>query len=203
MLTTNRKEWNDKFHSLRVHGMNMSAAARHSSNKIAFEAYTELGYNYRLTDIQAAIGREQLKKLPTILEKRRYLAERYHEKLQNIPGLSVPFEPEWARSNWQSYCIRLPLDCNQLTAMQHMLDKGIATRRGIICAHREPAYAKEPWSCVDSSGSKTLHHTQNLIESELAQEHCILLPVFHQMTQEDQERVVSALISACRNQAAL
>jgi len=203
MLTTNRKDWNEKFHLLRVHGMSMSAASRHSSQRVEFEAYTELGYNYRMTDIQAAIGREQLKRLPEIIKKRRSLAERYRHMLRDYQEVAVPIEPEWARSNWQSYCVRLPAHCDQLSVMQHMLDAGIATRRGIMCAHREPAYSKEPWSCKRGSLNSISGVSQHLVESELAQDHCILLPLFHQMTEADQDRVIKTLRSACNSQTRL
>jgi perosamine synthetase len=101
--------------------------------------------------------------------------------------LQLPHEPSWARSNWQSYCIRLPESCNQRGVMQAMLDAGIATRRGIMCAHREPAYED-----ARVSGSLT--------ESEAAQDHCLILPLFSQMTLADQQRVASELRAACTRQ---
>src|SRR5262245_17667805 len=93
-----------------------------------------------MTDIQAAVGREQLKRLPEIVEVRRRLADRYRQLLGHVAGLELPREPEWARSNWQSFCVRLPPQCDQRAVMQRMLDEGVATRRGIMCSHREPAY---------------------------------------------------------------
>ena len=60
-----------------------------------------------MTDIQAAVGREQLKRLPEIVERRRYLAQRYQEQLADVPGLKLPTQPAWAKSNWQSYCVTL------------------------------------------------------------------------------------------------
>ena len=124
-----------------------------------------MAYNYRLTDVQAAMGREQLKRLPELIRRRREVASRYVALLEDIAGLSLPFEPEWARSNWQSYCVRLPANVPQKQVMQSMRDGGVATRRGIMCAHREPAYRKETWR---SAGP--------LIHSERAQDQCILLP---------------------------
>jgi dTDP-4-amino-4,6-dideoxygalactose transaminase len=168
-----------------------------------------LGYNYRMTDIQAAVGREQLKRLPEILERRRYLAQRYYHQLADIPGLKLPTEPTWAKSNWQSYCIRLSPQYDQRQLMQAMLDAGIGTRRGIMCAHREPAYQIEPWSCgvaeeknmreigsCDSYGALRYQ----LRESELAQDQSILLPLFHQMTEQEQDAVVNELKAACQMQ---
>ena len=84
------------------------AAIRHQARQVTFESYGELGYNYRLTDIQAAVGREQLKRLPEIVARRREQAAHYGELLADVPGLVLPLEPEWARSNWQSYSITIP-----------------------------------------------------------------------------------------------
>ena len=176
MLTSKHKDWDAKFRLWRQHSMSVTDTVRHSSNKVIFETYPEIGYNYRLTDVQAAIGREQLKRLPELINRRRELASGYGTLLRDIPGLRLPVEPEWARSNWQSYCVRLPASISQKQVMQSMLDGGIATRRGIMCAHREPAYQKESWR---SAGSLT--------RSEQAQDECILLPLFHQLTHEEQQ----------------
>jgi dTDP-4-amino-4,6-dideoxygalactose transaminase len=143
-----------------------------------------LGYNYRMTDIQAAVGREQLKRLPDIVAGRRALAKRYSELLANNIGLESPTEPECARSNWQSYCVRLPSHCDQRTVMQAMLDAGIATRRGIMCSHREAVYSNQP-----------LRHP--LPHSEAAQDHCIILPLYPQMTVVEQEQVATVLKKVC------
>jgi len=185
MLTTSNSEWDRLFRLWRQHGMNVPDTVRHGANEVIFESYPELGYNYRMTDIQAAVGREQLKRLPEIIERRRFLAGRYRELLGNVPGLRLPEEPSWARSNWQSYCVRLPERCDQRQVMQFMLGRGVATRRGVMCAHREGAYADVP-------------RTWQLTDSEQAQDRCIILPLFHQLTEEDQNYVVEKLRDACQ-----
>ena len=102
-------------------------------------------YNYRMTDVQAAIGREQLKRLAGIIAERRALAAALCRRRSPASTASRRrCEPAWARSNWQSYCVRLDGDLDQRAVMQHMLDRGIATRRGIMCAHLEPAYRDLP-----------------------------------------------------------
>jgi perosamine synthetase len=183
MLTTSHPDFDQAFRLLRQHGMGVSDTVRHASPQVVFEDYRSIGYNYRMTDIQAAIGRKQLERLPELVSRRRALAARYQELLGNIEGLLLPLEPEWARSNWQSYCVRLPDGVDQKSIMQTLLDQGIATRRGIMCSHREPCYAEE----------KPLH---DLRQSELAQDHAILLPLYTQMTEEDQVTVANALRSA-------
>jgi dTDP-4-amino-4,6-dideoxygalactose transaminase len=192
MLTTNNAEHDARFRLWRQHSMSVPDTARHAAKSVVFEEYSELGYNYRMTDIQAAIGRVQLKRLPEIVSRRRELARRYFELLTSVPGLGLPGEPEWARSNWQSFCVRLPDGVDQRSTMQSMLDAGIATRRGIMNSHLEPAYRREPWKCAHGrSGDRGC-----LRESERAQEHCILLPLYHQMVERDWVAVAAALKSA-------
>ncbi|PYT19228.1 MAG: aminotransferase DegT [Acidobacteria bacterium] len=185
MLTTSSGEFDRKFRLRRQHSMSLSDTVRHSASQVKFDEYPELGYNYRMTDIQAAVGREQLKRLPEIISRRRELAARYGTLLSNVPGVTAPDEPSFARSNWQSYSVRLPDACDQIQIMQFMLVRGIATRRGIMCSHREPAYSNGEYRAAS-----------HLTESEAAQDHCIILPLFHQMTVEEQDRVVSALRAA-------
>jgi perosamine synthetase len=180
MLTTSNMEFDRRFKLLRQHGMSVPDTVRHGSPQVIFEDYLVVGYNYRMTDMQAAVGRKQLIKLPDIVARRRALAARYAELLGNIEGLSLPFEPDWARSNWQSYCVRLPSRVDQKSVMQKLLDQGIATRRGIMCSHREAPYANET-------------QRYDLRQSELAQDRSILLPIYAQMSDEDQVRVADTL----------
>ena len=185
MLTTRRPELDRQFRLLRQHAMSVPDTVRHASGQVIFESYPTVGFNYRMTDIQAAVGREQLKRLPEILRHRRQLASQYAELLAGIPGLERPQEPEWARSNWQSYAVRLPECLDQQSVMQSMLDDGISTRRGIMCCHREPPYR-----------DTGIRHP--LAESEAAQDRCVLLPLHTQMTLADQLAVCAALARACR-----
>ncbi len=185
MITTSRKDWNASFRMWRHNGMGISDEARHKADQVIFESYLELGYNYRMTDLQAAVGREQLKRLDAIIEKRRYFAGRY-QQLFTKTDIQSPQEPVWARSNWQSYCVRLPEGVDQRGTMQFMLDRGIATRRGIMCIHREPAY-QAPGSYRAAGGLK---------ESEKAQDHAVILPLYPQMTEAEQDQVVEALLQS-------
>jgi dTDP-4-amino-4,6-dideoxygalactose transaminase len=188
MLTTHDPELDRKFRLGRHHGMSVSDAVRHASSEVVFETYPTVGYNYRMTDIQAAVGREQLKRLPTVISRRRELASHYHERLQPLSGVTVPREPEWARTNWQSYAVRLADGLEQRRVMQRLLDAGIATRRGVMNAHREAAYPPGTWRSVGA-----------LPRSERAQDTAVLLPLYHQMTDADQDLVVRVLEVAIRD----
>lgn len=198
MLTTNNPEYDAQFRRWRCHGMTVSAAARTDAKRVEFEEYAELGYNYRLTDIQAAIGRAQLKRLPEIVRRRCALANRYHDLLSPIPGLGLPVEPQWARSNWQSYCVMLPAGADQLSVMQFMLDCGVATRRGVHTSHMEPAYELEPWVCGSDRGQCGCapRTCKNLKQSEQARNRGLLLPMYAELTEADQDKVVSVLAEA-------
>jgi perosamine synthetase len=185
MITTADAELDSRFRLLRHHGMSVPDTVRHSAGDVVVERYPVLGYNYRLTDIQAAIGREQLKRLPTMVQRRRALAARYHERLTGMTGVLLPEEPSWARSNWQSYSIRLAPDRDRDAVMRRMLTAGVATRPGVMNAHREAAYPAGSWRAAG-----------NLANSDLARDSSVMLPLYPQMSDEDQDNVVRALESA-------
>ena len=187
MLTTRRADLDARFRLLRHHGMTVSDTVRHSATTVVAEVYVEPAYNYRMTDIQAAVGREQLKRVPAMVERRRELADRYATLLRGVEDVTPPREPDWARTNWQSYAVRLAAGLDQRAVMQQMLDEGIATRRGVTTAHREPAYPPGTWRPTSAG----LRH------SELAQDTMILLPLYHELTAADQDRVVESLARAC------
>ncbi|WP_340122711.1 DegT/DnrJ/EryC1/StrS family aminotransferase [Methylobacter svalbardensis] len=200
MITTANAEWDAKFRLLRQHGMSVPDTVRHGASQVIFESYPIVGYNFRMTDIQAAVGREQLKRLPEIVDQRRELASRYQSLLAEIPGLGLPVEPDWARSTWQSFCVRLPVGADQRQVMQSMLDAGVATRRGVMCSHREVAYPANTWSCVGRTEgcACTAGFCQCLSHSQEAQDHTIILPLFPQMSLDQQDYVVKALHDALR-----
>ena len=188
MITTRHAEWDQRFRLLRQHAMSVPDTVRHGSSQVIFESYPEVGFNYRMTDIQAAVGREQLKRLPDIVPQRRQLASQYHELLAGNHGLDLPVEPPWARSNWQSFSVGLPEHSDQRAVMQSMLEAGVSTRRGIMCSHREVA-------CAD------LPHRHALTQSERAQDRRVLLPLYPGLTLAEQQHIARALIDACSRAA--
>jgi dTDP-4-amino-4,6-dideoxygalactose transaminase len=163
--------------------MSVPDTVRHGAREVIFEDYPEIGYNYRLTDLQAALGREQLRRLDDIVAARRWLAEIYADRLRHLSGLGIPAEPDWGRTNWQSYCVMLPAGADQRAVMQRMLDRGVSTRRGVMNAHLEGAYA--------APGS---HRVSGRLErSEHAQAQAIMLPLYPQMSAEDVALVCETL----------
>ena len=190
MITTNCEYIAKRFRLWRQHSMGISDHTRHGNKSVEFETYEELGFNYRLTDIQAAIGLVQLNRLDEIVLQRRKLANLYKKHLEGLSSIVTPGERSNTRTNWQSYCIRIEDSFNTQKIMQQLLDIGISTRRGILCAHMEPAYGVEPWTWNGKDDGKQL----DLKESENARDHCILLPLFHEMETKEIEYVCDSLI---------
>ncbi|HTD95199.1 MAG TPA: DegT/DnrJ/EryC1/StrS family aminotransferase [Chitinophagaceae bacterium] len=179
MITTNNEAYYSRMKLLRQHGMSINDRVRHESAKVIFEDHVEVGYNYRMTDIQAAVGIKQLEKLDWIVAERRKISLRYNEAFSDIEHLHLPKEKEGYFSNYQSYSVYLkddsPINRNEL--MQKMLDAGISTRRGIMTTHRETAY-------------KTDYAGLSLPVSEKASDNSIILPLYIPMKDEDIEKVI-------------
>jgi len=184
MVVTGRDDWAKRLRRLREHGMSLSAAERHSAASPVIEEYVESGFNYRMTDIQAAIGLVQVGRLDAIVERRRRLAWGYQQALAGVPGLEVMSDPPYGTTNYQSFWVVLPDDfpISRLDLMKIMMSRGISPRRGIMASHLEPAFAGQP-------------HVELPVTERLTNR-SILLPLFHGMTESDQERVVTAITDA-------
>jgi perosamine synthetase len=186
MITTADAELAARLRRLRQHAMGVSDLARHSASKVIVETYDEVGYNYRMTDLQAAVGLVQLRRLDEMLAKRRALAARYTQRLSHLSWMITPTEPAGCVSNFQSYMVRLteqtPVGRDEL--MQRMLNRGIATRRGIMATHREAPYLPGNWDA-------------RLPVTNLVTDSAMILPLYHQMTEDDQDHVIDSIIQIC------
>ncbi|MET9018399.1 DegT/DnrJ/EryC1/StrS family aminotransferase [Actinopolymorpha sp. NPDC004070] len=187
MLTLASEEIARRARRLREHGMSVSAADRHASGKVVIEEYLETGYNFRMTDLQAALGLVQLTRLTEVVQRRRDLAARYQRLLADVPGVLTVRDPLYGRTNYQSFWIVLPEDfpVGRDALLERLLAAGISGRRGIMAAHREPAY-----STSTSGRAADLPVTDRLTTRSL------ILPLFHEMTEEEQDRVVHVIATA-------
>ena len=180
IIAVGDKRLGERLRQLRQHAMSVSDLARHNTNSVVIESYPERGFNYRMTDMQAALGLCQLEILDEVLERRRVLAERYTAAIDSIASLEAPYEPPYATRTWQSYCVRIgpgsPIDQGDL--MQAMLDDGIATRKGVMAIHEEGAYCAE---------RMYLPHT------EAATRDVLMLPLFPGLTFDQQDYVIERL----------
>jgi perosamine synthetase len=188
MITTNDDQVNERLRRLRQHAMDVSDVARHKATSVILERYDEVGYNFRMTDMQAAVGIVQLGRVEGFIERRRAFAKRYTQALAEYDWMVPPTEPQGLRHNYQSYMVRLksnaPISRDDL--MQALLDRGISTRRGIMASHREKPYFSER---IDSL----------LPETNSATDHCIILPLFHQMSEQDQSFVIDSIADIVRS----
>uniref|UniRef100_UPI003221B09B DegT/DnrJ/EryC1/StrS family aminotransferase n=1 Tax=Intrasporangium sp. TaxID=1925024 RepID=UPI003221B09B len=165
------------------HAMSVSAADRHRSVLPPAEDYTEVGFNYRMTDLQAAMGLVQLGRLEQIVARRRELAARYRTELSGIPGLRCVGDPDHGTSNFQSFWVEVapPYPMTRDGLLAHLAERDISARRGIMAAHRQPAY--------DAAEAVSLPVTDRLTDNTL------ILPLFHTLTHVDQDRVIDAVRS--------
>lgn len=186
MLTTNNEQWAQRARRLREHAMDVSAADRHGSTLAPQESYGEIGFNFRMTDMQAAVGLVQLSKLERMVERRRELAARYQQALAGVPGLRCVQDPEYGTSNYQSFWVEVghpfPLDREQLLAK--LAEDGISARRGIMASHLQPAYDGH-------SG-----HTIPLPVTERLTANTLILPLYHDLSEAEQDRVIASVLSA-------
>lgn len=190
MITTDNAEWAQRARRLREHAMSVSAADRHLLTLPPAEEYLELGFNYRMTDMQAAMGIVQLGRLDAIVARRRDIVAHYQRAFAHVPGLRSVADPAWGESNFQSFWVQVdkpfPVDREGLLARLAVAD--ISARRGIMAAHRQPAYATHP--------RIPLPVTERLTDTTL------ILPVFHQLTDREQEQVIAAVLAAAAQVAA-
>ncbi|MDH6123084.1 dTDP-4-amino-4,6-dideoxygalactose transaminase [Kitasatospora sp. GP82] len=183
MVTCQDGELAARLRRLREHGMSVSAADRHAGGGAAvLETYDEIGFNYRMTDIQAAIGLVQLRKLPELVQRRRELADRYRELLGPL-GKSLVADPAHGTGNYQSCWLLLPGGTSdRAEVLERLAAAGVSARRGIMAAHLEAPY----------KGTERVP----LPATELLTRRSLILPLFHSLTEEQQDRVVAALLAA-------
>ncbi len=186
MITVDAPESATRLRRLREHGMNVSAADRHASAQPVLEAYLETAYNYRMTDIQAAVGLVQLGRLAGLVAQRRALAARYQELLAGIDGLVPVRDPAYGQTNYQSFWVLLgpSFGTGRDEVLAELAARGVSARRGIMAAHLEPAYADVT--------PGPLPVTERLTRDSL------ILPLHHALTEDDQDHIVGVLRDLAR-----
>jgi perosamine synthetase len=183
LITTDDDAAAERLRALRSHAVSTSAFARHASGTTDIEEYREVGWNYRMTDIQAAVGLVQLRKLDGILAERRRLAERYNRLLAGDGRIQTPYAPPERPHTYQSYCVWLHDGISRADVMAKLADRGIATRRGVMASHLEPFY-------------REMYPDLALPVTEAATAETVLLPLYVGMTESEQDEVVEALFEA-------
>jgi len=186
MILTNREDIADLARKLRNHGAEISEEERHlGPAPYHLPEFKYVGFNYRMTDLQAAIGVEQIKKLPKFIEERNEIATRYSAALSHCQWLEKPEVPEGFQHAWQSYVVRVknPLDLKKRNQIMSIMEsKGISTRPGTHAIHLLGAYKNE------------IQNSDTLINSTKAAETTIALPMHNKLSRDQQEYVIRNLI---------
>lgn len=184
MLTTNDDKLAERLNMLRNHGASISEEQRHKGPKpYILPEFDMVGYNYRMTDIQGAVGVVQLKKLDKFIDERQKWADYFTQELSSIGWIRTPFIPQGYKHGWQSYVLfidetKSPMKRNDL--MELLQQKGISTRPGTHAVHMLGFYAK----------------TFNLKASDFpgayaANEFSMSIPLHNKMVKEDFEYIVN------------
>lgn len=169
----------------RQHAMSLTDLDRHNSQEIQFEEYVGVGFNYRMTDLQAAIGRVQLSKVSEIINQRRELVAIYQKYLSQVSELTLDREPSWAKWNYQSFPIYINDSNKQKQFMASLKSRGVDTRRGIMCSHLEPAF-------------RFWKEAPGLDTGRDLRDRGIILPLHSSLNEEDIFRIVEAVKVAVR-----
>jgi len=189
MLTTQDPHLAERLRRLRSHGITRDPAAMtEASHGPWYYQQLELGFNYRMTDLQAALGFSQLQRLEAFVARRRALAERYDELLADLP-LRLPGRQEGADSAWHLYPVRLRLDAirrSHREVFEGLRAAGIGVNLHYIPVHLQPHYQRLGFAPGDFP------------EAERYYAEALSLPLFHGMTDDQQERVVQALTALLR-----
>ena len=182
MLVTDNDEWADRARVLRSTGASVSDLKRHEAKGAIFQQYFESGYNYRMTDMQAAMGLVQLDKLDVMLEQRAAQARRYGELLAAVEELQPPHVPDYATHCWSSYSVRTTkrakVSADEL--VRRMASRNVSCRRGIQPLHFEPYFKEQMAGLV-------------LTETESAARETFFLPIFPGLREDEQVTVVEAV----------
>ncbi len=174
IITTNNREWADWMLSYKYFGMGV-----HDSRLTT--DFDRIGTNYKLSNIQAAVGLVQMYHIDELLKKRQKIAERYYKYLADKPGISFPKTIDKGRHSWQSCNIFIK---NRNQIIEKLKEKSIETQIGTYSLHMHKAFNENP-NCKIMG---------DMIGSRYAFEHCLTLPMYHEMTEEEQGFVIVQLL---------
>jgi dTDP-4-amino-4,6-dideoxygalactose transaminase len=184
MVLTNKEDLYEKLIRLRTHGITRKVELmKEESHGPWYYQQLELGFNYRMTDIQAALGASQMQRLDEFVKQRRFLAERYHQLLQDLP-LMLPWQHPDTESSWHLYVIRLKLDKINKTHRQvfeELRQAKIGVNLHYIPVHTQPYYQQLGFKWG------------NFPNTEKYYQEAISIPLYYGLNENNQERVVNTI----------
>jgi dTDP-4-amino-4,6-dideoxygalactose transaminase len=185
MATTENDEWADRMRILRLHGISKDAWKRYTNEGSWYYEVIEAGYKYNMTDIQAALGLAQLRKIDWMWKRRKEIAEKYTESFQALHEVITPFVKPDRESAWHLYVIKLNLEMlniNRNQFIEELKDRGVSTSVHFIPLYRHPYYK-----------AAFYYNSQDFPASESIYERIISLPVYPGMIDENVERVIESV----------
>jgi dTDP-4-amino-4,6-dideoxygalactose transaminase len=186
MLTTSRQDVYERAHRLRSHGMTTVTWDRHRGHAYSYDV-VDLGFNYRTSELNAALGITQLQKLPLNLERRRKLAEQYHEGLRSLSGMTMPFQIYRGVSAFHLLPILLEDASRRTHVMQYLVTRGIQTSIHYPPVHQFSFYQ-----------SLAQNHPVSLPKTESVGRRQLTLPLYASMTESQVGYVCDCLAEALR-----
>ena len=170
-IVTNNQEYDERIQLLRSHGISKDEVKfKKNDDGGWYYEQQDLGFNYRLTDIQAALGSSQLQRLDSFVEKRQKIAMRYLNELKNI---ELPYQHPDVKSSWHLFVIKIK---NRKKVYNHLKSQGIMSQVHYIPVNKQPYY-----------GCKSLENSENYYQE------CLSLPIYVDLTIEDQGKVIKIL----------
>ena len=182
MVLTHREDFRDRLRRLRHHGMSRTASEGDSAEEPWCQQMQEMGFNYRITDFQCALGLSQMDKLERFLERRRQIAERY---LREFAGLGLLFQeadPARTRHAWHLFAVRLPLESLRMdrkAAYRLLRRKGLGVNVHYLPVHLQPFYRK-----------RFSYRPGAYPEAERYYDQALTLPLFPRMTEQETDTVI-------------
>ena len=178
MITTNSKELYDKLLILRTHGITKDVSLLQENHGAWYYEMQELGYNYRLTDFQAALGASQLKRADEGLKRRREIAQNYDNAFNEFAEVETLAPPKDMGHAYHLYIIKVR---NRKALYDHLRENGIFAQVHYIPVHTLPYYKSLGWNKGD------------MPKAELYYDECLSLPMYPTLTNEEQDFVIQTI----------
>lgn len=187
MIVTDNEDFYKKMILFRSHGITRDDSMMTRNDGPWFYQQFNLGYNYRITDIQCALGCSQMKKLDRFLARRKEIVARYNEAFADCDNIITPYQLSDTESGWHLYIVQVK-KCDRRQVFENMREKGIGVNVHYIPVYMHPYYQEHGYENVHCANAEEIYS------------HIISLPLYPGLTSEQQDYVIDTLKSLCEEQ---